>query len=497
MFVRFIRFARGVSVNWYSRLGVILATSSFVTLVVLELARILGIITSSLTGLVTYLLFPSLFIIGLILIPIGWYKLKKQTGKTTKQLLDEHFDRECLSTGLFGSKLFVTIGTLAVLNILFMSTISFRMLSFMDEPVFCGTACHSVMNPEWTTYQQSPHARVRCVDCHVGEGADALVDSKLNGIWQLISVTFNLLERPIPTPVHQLRPARETCEKCHWPEKFYGSKLKTITSYAQDETSLPLYTTLNLKIDAGKGDMKTGIHWHVSEETKVRYVSVNDEREKIISVEVARPDGSRHRYTNRELTHLNAGSSGTRTMDCVDCHNRVTHIYENPERAINERISLRLIDRSLPFLKREALHAISSSYASKQAGLEGIADHMHGFYQRHYPETARRRMAAIDSVVEVLQTIYERNVHPEMNITWGTYPSHIGHIDEHGCFRCHNSKLVDQNGSRLSYDCVLCHSILADRQAEPFKFLQPADSTDPNYERHKYLRDEFLNLFSD
>ena len=108
------------------------------------------------------------------------------------------------------------------------------MLQFMDEPEFCGTACHSVMNPEWVTYQQSPHARVKCVECHVGEGVGALIDSKLNGMWQMVSVTFDLLERPIPTPVHQLRPARETCEKCHWPDKFYGSRLKTVARYARD-----------------------------------------------------------------------------------------------------------------------------------------------------------------------------------------------------------------------------------------------------------------------
>jgi len=497
LFAGYLRFLKGVSANWYGKLGVILTTSSFVALVILELARVIGLITSSYAGLVTYMLFPLLFIVGLLLIPVGWIKLKKRTGKTTEELLSEQYQSEYVKGTFFGSGLFRTIGLLTALNLLFMIVISTQMLTFMDSPRFCGTACHSVMNPEWVTYQQSPHANVKCVDCHVGEGADALIDSKLNGLWQIISVTFDLLERPIPTPVHQLRPARETCEKCHWPDKFYGSRLKTYVSYQFDEASTPLYTTLNMKVESSGRGARTGIHWHISKENEVRYASVDDEREQIIWAEVRRPNGSIRRYTNAELAPADVDGSEARTMDCVDCHNRATHIYEDPEKAIDERISLGLMDRSLPFLKREALDAVSSDYRYKEAGLAGIADHMVGFYQRHFPEIARIKMASLDSVVEVLQNVYERNIHPEMNITWGASPSHIGHKGERGCFRCHNSKLTDESGGSIAYDCVLCHSILADMQDEPFKFLQPADSTDPDYERHKYLKDEFMNLFLD
>ncbi len=182
------------------------------------------------------------------------------------------------------------------------------MLHFMDSAEFCGTACHSVMNPEWTTYQASPHARVACVECHVGEGVGALVNSKLNGAWQMVSATFDLYERPIPTPVHQLRPARETCEKCHWPSKFYGSRLQTRIAYENDEASTPRYTTLNLKIDAGAaGD--TGVHWHISPGKEVRYASVDDEREEMIWVESLQPDGNVRRFVNTAPAPARATSS--------------------------------------------------------------------------------------------------------------------------------------------------------------------------------------------
>jgi len=249
LFLKLLNFIHGVSICPTGRLGVILASSSFVCLVILELARIFGIITNSYIGLITYMVFPALFVIGLILIPIGWRRVKNKTGKSTRELLEDRFGNDVVKSDFLGSGLARTIVMLTLINIVFLGGISMQMLHFMDSAKFCGTACHSVMNPEWVTYQKSPHSRVACVQCHVGEGAGALIDSKLNGLWQMVSVTFDLLERPIPTPVHQLRPARETCEKCHWPDKFYGARLKTIAHYDLDKTNTPKFSTLNLTND--------------------------------------------------------------------------------------------------------------------------------------------------------------------------------------------------------------------------------------------------------
>lgn len=191
LFERYIRFIRGVSVNRIGRIGVILATSSFVTFIFLELARLSGVLANAYIGLITYLLLPVVFVVGLILIPIAWRQRRRQTGKSTRELLRDRFGATELEGGRFGSRLVLSIAILTLVNVLFMIAASSRMLVFMDKPKFCGTACHSVMNPEWVTYQQSPHARVKCVECHVGEGVDALIDSKLNGTWQMISVTFD------------------------------------------------------------------------------------------------------------------------------------------------------------------------------------------------------------------------------------------------------------------------------------------------------------------
>lgn len=494
MIKKYQQFIRSLSINRYGKAGVVLTTSAFISFLILELARLLGILTNAYIGLITYLLFPLLFVVGLILIPIGWYKRMKESGKTTRELMSERFTDEDLRGSFLGSKLAMRIALFTVINVLFLFFLSTQMLVFMDDPVFCGTACHSVMNPEWVTYQQSPHARVKCIECHVGEGVDALVSSKLNGMYQMLSVTFNLYEKPIPTPVHQLRPARETCEKCHWPDKFYGKRLKTITHYEMDERSTARYTSLNLKIDAGKEGQKAGIHWHIAEENEVRYTSVADKREEMIWVEVRLAAGNYKRYTNKSLSPgSNDLAQLPRTFDCIDCHNRATHIYEDPEKAIDKRMEAGLLDRSLPYLKREGLTAISNIYADKAQGLVSIENHLYGFYRRNYPQISAQKMTQIDQAINVLQSIYERNIHPEMNIEWNSYPSFLSH---EGCFRCHNQNIVSPDNEPIFYDCTTCHSILAMKENDPFLYLKPLDEKDPRIKIQTYLSQEFFQDYS-
>lgn len=491
MFRRYIGFIRGVSVNRLGKVGVILVTSSFITFVVLELARLIGLFTSSYGGLITYLTLPTLFVIGLVILPIAWWRQKKQTGLTTRELIDRQFEEEKRSQPFYQSPLMLSIVGLSALNIVFLVAASTRMLSFMDEPVFCGTACHSVMHPEWITYQDSPHARVKCVECHVGEGVDALIDSKLNGTWQMISVTFNLYEKPIPTPVHQLRPARETCEKCHWPSKFYGERIDRIVRYEDDSASTPRYTTLSLKVDTGSVPAQGGIHWHVSDVNEVRYTSVGDEREEMIWVDVRQDDGSFKRFRNTRLD-VSVTHEDVRVLDCVDCHNRATHIYEDPERAVDERIELGLLPRGLPYLKREAVHAIRITYADSASAMQGIEDQLYGFYRREFPLVVSAWSGLIDSAVAVLRDVYRRNVHHKMNVMWNAYPNHLGHEDGGGCFRCHSPSLVAEDGSSITTDCTVCHSFAAYDSDRAFKFMLEADTAEPNYRMHQYLRSEWL-----
>ncbi len=497
---RFQLFIRGISTNWTGTVGVALTTSAFILFVFFELLQIAGILTNSYVGLISYMALPAIFLIGLIMVPIGWWQFRRATGRSTSELLTQRFPDDMTKAKRIGSSLLATIALLTLVNILFIGIGGARMLHFMDTPEFCGTACHSVMEPEWVAYQNSPHAHVACVECHVGEGAGALLDAKLNGLWQVVSVTFDLYERPIPTPVHQLRPARETCEKCHWPDKFYGDRIKTYAKYAMDEESTASHTTLALKV--GSGQEEGTIHWHVSESNEVTYQTADEQRMQMEWVEVHKGDQV-NRYTNRKPFPVDTNSEGdateppaARKMDCVDCHNRATHIYQDPEAAVNKALADGRINRALPFAKKVALGALLGNYGTdKDAALQSIDDGVRGHYMRGDDDLNRKvtgLLPDIDKMVSAVQEIYRQNIFPIMNVGWNAYPSHLGHQGQAGCFRCHNADMVDEGGQAIPYDCTLCHSILAMDSESQFQYLLPLSKEDPDRKMHQYLRDEFL-----
>jgi len=490
----YLSFIRALSASRLGRWGVALTTSAFCTFLLIQAAMLLGLITNAYVGLIVYLALPGLFVLGLVLLPLAWWRSLRRTGLSSRELLRRHLADQELSAGVTGAPVLRTAAILTLVNVLFLGGASLRMLHFMDSPHFCGTACHEVMSPEWTTYQVSPHARVPCVECHVGEGVGALVSSKVNGTWQMISATFELYDRPIPTPVHQLRPARETCERCHWPERFYGSRLETLVHYGNDRGSTPSYTTLNLKIDSGAAGA-TGVHWHVGQATEVRYASRDDQREEMLWVEVRGAEGEVRRFVNTRLDDHETRSDSVRVMDCVDCHNRATHVYERPERAVDERMRLGTLDRSLPFIRREAVSALTAGYPSRDAAHRGIRDHLRGFYRRLEPAQAAAWLDRIDAAADVLVEIYDRNIHHQMEIDWGAYPSLLGHRDSRGCFRCHTRDMQDAKGRWIPDDCTLCHSILADDEPDPFAYLREVPQTGRTRAMHDYLRDEFLTSF--
>ncbi|MCK4414811.1 MAG: NapC/NirT family cytochrome c [Candidatus Eisenbacteria sp.] len=506
---------RGLATNWVGTAGVVLTTSAFLLFLFMELLRLLQVVTNAYVGLISYLFLPAFFILGLLLIPIGWRIYRRARGRSTQELLAERFTPLLTErTRLYGSNLFGLIVLLTLINLLFLGAGGARVLHFMDEPVFCGTACHGVMHPEWATYQQSPHAHVKCVDCHVGEGLDGLVDAKLNGLWQMISVTFDLYERPIPTPVHNLRPARETCERCHWPEKFYGDRLDVQTRYGLDRSSRPHYTTLALKVGSGTGEQGGTIHWHVAPENEVRYLPAVEDRTEMRSVAIQQGDGSYRQYRNRKYLgwagpnsaaaageaagspepggELSGWATEERVLDCIDCHNRATHIYEDPATAVDRRLEAGEIDRAIPFIKREGLGSLLGSYAGTAAAMTGIARGLYGTYAREYRAETLGLQESLDRAVVSLQEVYQRNIHPRMEVGWNPYPDHSGHEHEGGCFRCHNRDMVDLAGNPIAYDCTLCHSILAFESPEPFQFLLPVAEKDPERSMHQYLQTEFL-----
>jgi hypothetical protein len=306
------------------------------------------------------------------------------------------------------------------------------------------------------------------VACHIGPGASWFVKSKLSGVGQVFAVTFNTYPRPIPTPIEDLRPARETCETCHWPQKFGADRLRVIPKYADDEANTPAQTVLLMRIGGGLHG-GPGIHGvHLGEGVEISYYPAGEDRQVIPKVEY------RNSLTGRTTTYVAADAKAEalerlprRLMDCMDCHNRPTHTFQLPDPAVNQAIAAGLISPQLPFIKKTAVEALRKEYPSQEQASAAIPAAIAAFYKSNYPAVYESRRADIRRASDAVLAIYSRNVFPQMKVTWGTYPNHIGHNDFPGCFRCHDDNHASTAGRNIGQDCSSCHQILAMEETSP------------------------------
>jgi hypothetical protein len=442
--------------------GTAIALVGVVLFITLFLIQNLGFRGGPYLGIITYLLLPGVVLAGLVLVPVGiWRQTKREREATAHGEPLPHLPVIDLNAARTRKALAV-FGVMALIGAVVLAVGTYKGVEYMESVEFCGTACHTVMQPEYTAHQRSPHSRVACAGCHIGAGAGWFVKSKLSGSWQLVAVTFNLYPTPIPTPVHNLRPARETCEQCHWPTKFVGDKLRVRVHYADDEQNTELHTVLVLKIGGAHGRGSTGIHWHVAPGVKVRYLS-DPNREKIYDVEMTGVDGKVKLFK----TEAAPKDAEWRQMDCVDCHNRPTHVYREPANEIDNSMDQGAIDKTLPFIKREGLRAVQVEYPSQDAARKGIAADIAAFYAKSYPEVAQQKADAVAQAGKALGDVYCWNVFPQMKVTWNTYPNHIGHKQSPGCFRCHDKKHATADGEKIAKKCDTCHNLLAEEEQDP------------------------------
>jgi nitrate/TMAO reductase-like tetraheme cytochrome c subunit len=466
--------------------GSAITTASATLIAGLFLMQTWGAQESPYLGLLTFIALPAVFVVGLLMIPLGLWLQRRRDRRAVSRgetlpaypVLNLNVERT--------QKAVLAFFVLTSLNLVILGVSSYKGVEVMDSTRFCGATCHSVMEPEFTTYQRSPHSRVACVSCHIGPGAGWFVRSKLSGSWQLVSVAMKLYPKPIPTPVHNLRPARETCEQCHWPSKFVGDRLKVITHYGEDEKSSPKKTVLLLHVGGLQATTSRGIHWHVDPRVRIRYRS-DPTRENISEIELTREDGKIETFTAPAKDKAAGTSAGDpasatsgegpewRTMDCVDCHNRPSHIYKMPEDELDASLESGRVDAGLPFIRREALKALRVAYPSHEQARESISAQIHDFYRKTYPDLASSQASSFDGAAQEIGQIYATNVFPSMNITWGTYPSHLGHTNSPGCFRCHDEEHKTADGRVISQDCTKCHTVLAMDEESPdiLKQLHP------------------------
>ena len=462
------RLAAYLGRNPLTMLGAALTTSSALTLIGFWLFDIAsGGTVHPYVGVIFFLILPGIFVIGLLMIPAGalWRRIRlARSGQLPAKYPPVDFSVPAIR------EVVGWVAGLTVANVLILSVASYRGVEYMDSAKFCGATCHTVMQPEFTAYQNSPHQRVDCVQCHIGPGASWFVHSKFSGLRQVYAVTFHTYERPIPTPVKQLRPSRDTCEQCHWPQQFTGNKLVVKRKFSDDEKNTELTTVLLLKIGGRTFDGAVGIHGrHLDTGSPIEYIATDGQRQTIAQVSYKERGGKQLVFNSSDVkaTPAQLAAGEHRTMDCIDCHNRPAHRFQTPEGALDEAMERGSISAQLPFIKKQALELIKAKYADRDAAAQQIAAKLDAFYRSGYPDLYRDKRALVDSSIAQVQAVYLRNNFPAMNVGWGTYPNNLGHTDFPGCFRCHDGSHTTADGRSIPNDCDTCHSMLAMEEANP------------------------------
>jgi nitrate/TMAO reductase-like tetraheme cytochrome c subunit len=433
-------------------------TTVCITLTILGLlGHITGLIENPYAAIVTFLVFPCGAVFGLLLIPVSGYLRRKKWFKENLNKGNVIID--------FGEKshrktvlLFLV---LSVVNLSVFSLVIYEAYHFTESDFFCGAICHTVMDPEYTAYQRSPHAKVGCVSCHIGSGAEWYVKAKLSGLRQVKAVLDGGYSTPIPAPVEHLRPAQDTCEECHWPEKFHGKKIKQFVSFTNDDQENPDIQEIALHIGGRNPltDTFEGIHWHVSNNVKVEYESLDEKRTSIGRIKVSKPSGVTEEYA------IDGGEEGEvskwRTMDCVDCHNRPTHVYDDLEQKIDFGLYSKKIDPTIPGIREDSITVLQKEYKSRDEAKEQIVESLLALQaERHDADFVAENEATLIKSGAYLLDAYMDNVWPKMKVTWGTYKGHNGHLNEEdgfGCFRCHDEEHETEFGKTISQSCDLCH----------------------------------------
>jgi hypothetical protein len=326
--------------------------------------------------------------------------------------------------------------------------------SYSNSPQFCGSTCHT-MPPQNAVYVRSPHANVTCEECHIGRASFLeQLPRKAQGLKETYYTIFNLYEFPIRA--RALRPARETCDKCHQPEAFSDDSLRHVVHFAEDTENTATTTYLIMKTGGGakREGLGRGIHWHIVNE--VEYFATDELQQEIPYVRVVNDDGSTTEYVDVESgfdpTSIQPGE--LRVMDCLTCHNRVTHEFPDPAESVDLALSRGVIDPEIPSIRLKAVEVLSQPYASRDGAVRAIED-----LQRYYENSAYGDVEQVQAAIAAIQDIYDHTVFHDQKIDWNTYPNNLGHFDAPGCFRCHDGKHLDSNQQAIRLECNVCHSI--------------------------------------
>ena len=431
--------------------GALITTASAVAFIALAIAVLTGLFTNPYAGLVVFVAIPVLFVLGLILIPIGMRLQRRKLERDPSAARDwPVFDFR--NASVRRTALLVT--ALTAVNIVIVLLAGYGSLHWMESPTFCGQVCHTPMHPQFTAWQAASHSRVACVNCHVGEGASGFVHAKLAGVRQLVHVMTDSVPKPIP-PGGDLPPVEQTCLNCHTPGHTVPDRIRTFREFADDETNSETTTVMQMHMGTSPKSTRS-IHWHADPANRVEYIATDATRETIPYVKVTSANGQVKEYRAADTTDETIKSGVSRTMDCRDCHNTIGHpISPTAEQAVDRAIAAAQVARELPFVRREGVRLVTATYASQDDAMSAIESGLRSFYQSQGGTVDQQ---ALSRSVTGLQDVYRRNVFPSMMVSFGSYPTNRGHFTSTGCFRCHDDSHTAQDGSTISSECELCHT---------------------------------------
>jgi nitrate/TMAO reductase-like tetraheme cytochrome c subunit len=433
-------------------LGSFIIACSFGIGCVLLVAQSVMDVANPYLSLATFGLPPAGMTLGAVFVGIGallkWRRRRRSAEAKALPVLDLN-SRRTLGVVFAG-------GIVLVLVVAVSGVGAYGTYHFTESTNFCGNVCHSVMEPEYEAHRHSSHARVACVSCHIGPGADWYVRSKLDGVRQVWSILTSSYELPIRTPLHNLRPARDTCEECHWPAKFSGSIEKVLWRFWFDKDNTSSRYHLLMKVGGVNpaNGRREGIHWHIDSAETVRYWARDAARSDIPWVEVRRADGRRVVYRSAAAPP-DPPAAQVRLMDCIDCHNRPAHVMLSPSELVDMALGEGALDRRVPYMKRNAVGILSTAYGSRAEAHRGIAEEV----RRRFPVDAQVTAQAQGRIAATLTELHDRHDYPDQGSSWRHYPSHLGHKVSPGCFRCHDGLHKAPDGTAISRDCSICHDI--------------------------------------
>lgn len=438
--------------NWISASGGVLAIGALFSFALLVAMDFTQAEKNPYLGILTYLVAPAFLISGLALLFFGWWLQRRHRMHHAPNV--PHFWAIDWDNPIHRRRI-VMFGGGGVVFLLLSAFGSYQTYHYAESNLFCGQVCHGAMNPEHQTYQRGAHARVACVECHVGSGARAFVEAKLNGTRQLYGYVFDNFSRPIPAPVHSLRPAQDTCEKCHWPEKFLGNVDMTFEHYLSDRKNSAYTVRMLMRVNDGRpGSPLNGIHWHVSKDQIVEYYAADDKRQDIVWMRVTnKVDGTAKIFRNEEFKGEPPAGS-VRVMDCIDCHNRPAHVFPPANDVVERAMALGQLPLDLPNIKRHAVAAMTQKEIGSSTEAPGkIAEYLKSKY---------KDAASLPGAIAKVQELYAATIFPDRKADWRQYPNNIGHKDWPGCFRCHDDKHSTAAGEKVkASDCTSCHVILS------------------------------------